>query len=97
MLDDQVVITIEDNGPGMGSEELVRVKEKFYKGSTKQSGTGLGLSIANEIVELHKGTLYIDSIRGIGTKVSVVLPIADRDLEDSMMTDTASKQKSTDA
>lgn len=97
MLDDQVVITIEDNGPGMSSEELVRVKEKFYKGSTKQSGTGLGLSIANEIVELHKGTLYIDSIRGIGTKVSVVLPIADRDLEDSMMTDTASKRKSTDA
>ncbi|MDU5951527.1 MAG: HAMP domain-containing sensor histidine kinase [Clostridiales bacterium] len=97
MLDDQVVITIEDNGPGMSSEELVRVKEKFYKGSTKQSGTGLGLSIANEIVELHKGTLYIDSIRGIGTKVSVVLPIADRDLEGSMMTDTAYKQKSTDA
>lgn len=75
MLDDQVVITIEDNGPGLSSEELLRVKEKFYKGSSKQSGTGLGLSIANEIVELHQGTLYIDSIRGIGSKVSVVLPI----------------------
>lgn len=74
MLDDQVVITVEDNGPGLSSEELLRVKEKFYKGSNKQSGTGLGLSIANEIVELHKGTLYIDSIRGIGSKVSVVLP-----------------------
>ena len=77
MLDDQVVMTIEDNGPGMSSEELVRVKEKFYKGSSKQSGTGLGLSIANEIVALHNGTFYIDSIRGVGTKVSVVLPYED--------------------
>lgn len=74
MLDDQVVMTVEDNGPGMSSEELMRVKEKFYKGSSKQSGTGLGLSIANEIVSLHNGTFYIDSIRGVGTKVSVVLP-----------------------
>lgn len=77
MLDDQVVMTIEDNGPGMSSEELLRVKEKFYKGSSKQSGTGLGLSIANEIVALHNGTFYIDSIRGVGTKVSVVLPFED--------------------
>lgn len=77
MLDDQVVMTIEDNGPGMSSEELLRVKEKFYKGSSKQSGTGLGLSIANEIVTLHNGTFYIDSIRGVGTKVSVVLPFED--------------------
>lgn len=75
LLDDQVVITVEDNGPGMSSEELMRVKEKFYKGSSKQSGTGLGLSIVNEIVALHNGTFYIDSIRGVGSKVSVVLPV----------------------
>lgn len=77
MLDDQIVVTVEDNGPGMSSEELLRVKEKFYKGSSKQSGTGLGLSIANEIIALHDGTFYIDSIRGVGTKVSVVLPFED--------------------
>lgn len=82
MLDDQVVMTIEDNGPGMSSEELVRVKEKFYKGSSKQSGTGLGLSIANEIVALHNGTFYVDSIRGVGTKVSVVLPYEESTAEE---------------
>lgn len=82
MLDDQVVITVEDNGPGMSSEDLMRVKEKFYKGSSRQSGTGLGLSIANEIIALHNGTFYIDSIRGVGTKVSVVLPFEkDENLE----------------
>lgn len=75
MLDDQVVMTIEDNGPGMTGADLLRVKQKFYKGSSNLSGTGLGLSIANEIVELHNGTMYVDSIRGYGTKVSVVLPI----------------------
>ncbi len=82
MLDDQVVITIEDNGPGMSSGDLMRVKEKFYKGSSKQSGTGLGLSIVNEIVALHKGTFYIDSIRGVGTKVSVVLPFEETEVDD---------------
>lgn len=60
----------------------MRVKEKFYKGSSKQSGTGLGLSIVNEIVALHKGTFYIDSIRGVGTKVSVVLPFEETEVDD---------------
>ncbi len=80
MLDDHVVISIEDNGPGMSPDDLARVKEKFYKGASKQSGSGIGLSVANEIVELHNGTLYIDSIRGVGTKVSIVLPFSDNDL-----------------
>lgn len=82
LLDDQVVITVEDNGPGMSSEEVMRVKEKFYKGSGKQSGTGLGLSIVNEIVNLHNGTFYIDSIRGVGTKVSIILPFEKRTLHE---------------
>lgn len=75
LLDDQIVMSIEDNGPGMTSSDLLRVKQKFYKGSSNLSGTGLGLSISNEIVELHNGTMYVDSIRGYGTKVSVVLPL----------------------
>lgn len=74
MLEDQVVITVEDNGPGMSSANLLHVKQKFYKGKSTLSGTGLGLSIANEIVTLHHGTMYVDSIPGYGTKVSLVLP-----------------------
>ena len=97
MLDDQVVITIEDNGPGMSSEELMRVKEKFYKGSSKQSGTGLGLSIANEIVALHSGTFYIDSIRGVGTKVSVVLPYEDSTTDEDELDLASGPQEESDA
>lgn len=74
IMDEQVVIYVEDNGIGMNAFELSRVKEKFYKGNNKMSGTGLGLAIANEIIALHQGTFYIDSIRSLGTKVSVILP-----------------------
>lgn len=81
MLDAHVVISVEDNGPGMSPDDLLWVKEKFYKGASKQSGSGIGLSVANEIVELHNGTLYIDSIRGVGTKVSIVLPFSDDEIQ----------------
>ena len=74
VVDDEVIIYVEDNGIGMEASELARVKEKFFKGNNKMSGTGLGLAIANEIIALHQGTFYIDSIRNVGSKVSVILP-----------------------
>ena len=74
VLDDQIVMIIEDNGSGISPEDLKRVKEKFYKGSSNKSGTGLGLSIASEIMELHGGKMLIDSTLGKGTKVVLVMP-----------------------
>lgn len=81
VLDDQVVMIIEDNGTGISPEDLTRVKEKFYKGSSNKSGTGLGLSIASEIMELHGGTMLIDSTYGKGTKVVLVMPYYYGDVE----------------
>ena len=74
VLDDQIVMIIEDNGSGIAPEDLKRVKEKFYKGSSNKSGTGLGLSIASEIMELHGGKMLLDSTQGKGTKVVLVMP-----------------------
>ncbi len=74
VLDDQIVMIIEDNGSGISPDDLKRVKEKFYKGSSNKSGTGLGLSIASEIMELHGGKMLIDSTQGKGTKVVLVMP-----------------------
>ena len=74
VLDDQIIVIIEDNGSGISPEDLQRVKEKFYKGSSNKSGTGLGLSIASEIMELHGGKMLIDSTMNIGTKVVLVMP-----------------------
>ncbi|TYQ17791.1 UNVERIFIED_CONTAM: signal transduction histidine kinase [Acetivibrio alkalicellulosi] len=66
-------VIIEDNGTGIPSSELPHITEKFYKGKSKQAGSGLGLSISKEIISLHKGTFYIDSVEGKGTKVSIGL------------------------
>jgi len=74
VLDDQIIVIVEDNGSGISPEDLIRVKEKFYKGSSNKSGTGLGLSIASEIMELHGGKMLIDSTLNIGTKVVLVMP-----------------------
>lgn len=75
VVDAQVVIMVQDNGSGIKPEDLIQVKEKFYKGSSRKSGTGLGLSIASEIMELHAGKMLIDSVPGEGTKVVLVLPL----------------------
>lgn len=75
IIDDQLVITVNDNGSGITPEDLQMVKDKFYKGTSKKSGTGLGLSIASEIVELHGGKLYVDSVLNNGTKVVILLPL----------------------
>lgn len=74
VLDDQIIVIVEDNGSGISPEDLERVKEKFYKGSSNKSGTGLGLSIASEIMELHGGKMLIDSTLNVGTKVVLVMP-----------------------
>ncbi|MBQ6853737.1 MAG: HAMP domain-containing histidine kinase, partial [Peptococcaceae bacterium] len=74
VLDDQIIVIVEDNGSGISPEDLQRVKEKFYKGSSNKSGTGLGLSIASEIMELHGGKMLIDSTLNVGTKVVLVMP-----------------------
>ena len=74
VLDDQIIVIVEDNGSGISPEDLQRVKEKFYKGSSNKSGTGLGLSIASEIMELHGGKMLIDSTLNVGTKVVLAMP-----------------------
>jgi len=72
----QVCIEVTDAGIGMTPAQLARVCERFYRAdsSGKISGTGLGMSIVREIVELHRGTLGLDSMPGRGTQVSLCLP-----------------------
>ena len=75
-VEDNVVVTIRDFGPGIPEEELPLVKKKFYKGNTKVRGTGIGLAVCDEIVEIHGGTLDITNAPGGGTMVTVSLPSA---------------------
>ena len=72
----KLVATVRDYGQGIPEAELPFVKEKFYKGSSKQRGSGIGLAVTEEIVALHGGTLDIASAVGEGTTVTVTLPSA---------------------
>lgn len=73
--DDKVVIEVVDNGIGISQDNLTRVKDRFFQVNHQGGGTGLGLAISQQLVELHHGQMDIQSELGIGTKVSVSLPI----------------------
>ncbi|MCX7705593.1 MAG: ATP-binding protein [bacterium] len=74
--EENVVITIEDNGCGISEENMNKIFEPLF--STKPKGTGLGLPIVNEIVAQHNGRIHVESKEGIGTKVTLVLPFNHR-------------------
>jgi signal transduction histidine kinase len=72
---DQVRISVTDDGPGIPVEEQTRIFERFYRvGGSPAVGTGLGLAIARGIVELHGGTLRVQSAPGAGSTFTVTLP-----------------------
>ena len=56
----------------------LRLRKKFYKANQTQRGSGIGLAVADEIVKLHSGTLDIASTEGVGTVVSISIPILKR-------------------
>lgn len=72
-----VKVCVRDYGVGIPEAELPFVKEKFYKGSSKERGSGIGLAVTDEIVKLHGGTLTIESKQGEGTAVTVSVPAID--------------------
>ena len=69
-----VKISFRDYGKGIPASELPHVKEKFYKGSSKNRGTGIGLSVCDEIVTRHGGELTIRNAEGGGCMVTILLP-----------------------
>lgn len=73
-----VAVSVRDNGPGIATEHLPRLTERFYRIDEARSrdagGTGLGLAIVKHVVERHRGTLNIRSTPGAGTEVTVILP-----------------------
>nr|WP_207754914.1 HAMP domain-containing sensor histidine kinase [Desulforadius tongensis] len=78
--DDRVLISVADNGPGIPPNEIEHIWERFYKVDKSRTrgagGSGLGLAIAKRIVELHGGTITVESTLGEGSVFTVILPIA---------------------
>ena len=76
--DGSLLIQVADNGIGIAPEDIDKVFERFSQvdGSytRRHSGTGLGLHLTKKLVELHGGTIRLESEVGVGTTVSVTLP-----------------------
>ena len=71
----EIVLSIEDEGPGFPEESLSRIFEKFYRiPGTKAGGTGLGLSIVKGFVEFHGGTVQAENREGGGARFEIRLP-----------------------
>jgi two-component system OmpR family sensor kinase len=76
-----VCFEVEDRGLGVPEEDLPRLFTAFFRGERSRSrgtgGVGLGLTLAKRIVEAHGGTIAVESERGTGTLVRVVLPVGE--------------------
>ena len=75
----KTTITVSDTGQGISPEEARRLFDRFFRGSTderRSPGTGLGLSIVKSLVDLHGGTIDVQSTPGRGTTFTVRLPSA---------------------
>jgi signal transduction histidine kinase len=75
--DDYVSIRVSDTGVGIPQKDLPRIFEPFYRSEKtgKLSGTGIGLAIVLEIMKMHKGTIEVESIEGVGTSFKLTFPI----------------------
>ena len=75
--DDEIVLSVEDEGPGMSDDEIARIGEPFAQGAsaqlTEERGSGLGLALVASLTGLHGGEFDIES-DGDGTLVSMTLP-----------------------
>ncbi|HWX16903.1 MAG TPA: ATP-binding protein [Chthoniobacterales bacterium] len=79
--DDEIVLSVSDNGVGIGKNDLPRIFERFYRADKARSpesirGTGLGLSIVKHIAQRHGGRAEAESEPERGTTIRVILPMA---------------------
>jgi two-component system phosphate regulon sensor histidine kinase PhoR len=78
--DREIELSVNDNGIGIGEEDLPRIFERFYRADKARSpdkvrGTGLGLAIVKHIAQLHGGRVEAESELGTGTTIRVLLPM----------------------
>jgi signal transduction histidine kinase len=71
---DHVVLSVEDDGPGIPEEIRGKIFDPFFTTKEVGKGTGQGLAITHRIVEDHAGKIEVESTPGVGTKISIMLP-----------------------
>ena len=86
--DGSFTIAVRDTGPGIPAADHAKIFEEFQQADTlstrRKGGTGLGLSIAKRIIQMHGGTIHVESSPGQGSTFSVILPlIVDKQVGDA--------------
>ena len=73
---DRFIFQVSDEGIGMDMEMQGKIFDRFYQGDVSHSteGCGLGLSLVKKIIELHRGTIHVESVPGKGSAFTVILP-----------------------
>ncbi len=79
-VDEQLVVSVTDNGAGMSMETQERVFEPFFTTKDVGEGMGLGLSICHTIVKSHGGQIKVQSVEGVGSEFVLNLPVVQEDL-----------------
>lgn len=76
--DNQLILQVTDNGPGIAAGDQPHIFDKFYRGAnTKEEGSGLGLAIVKSIVDAHQGRIWVESTAGKGSSFFIVLPVSE--------------------
>ena len=70
--EDDVVIVVGDDGPGIPTDQIGRIFDPFF--TTKEKGTGLGLATSHAVIAEHGGSIDVQSSVGTGTQMMVTLP-----------------------
>jgi signal transduction histidine kinase len=74
----EVIVAVEDTGPGIAEEDLPRIFDRYWQvGRRRRGGAGLGLAIAKGIIEAHEGRIWVESEPGRGSTFSFALPVAE--------------------
>ena len=82
ILNDEAVaqLTIKDNGVGISEHHVQNIFERFYKVDSRATGSGIGLHLTKVLVELHNGTINVESTEGKGTQFGVFFPFRQREI-----------------
>jgi signal transduction histidine kinase/ligand-binding sensor domain-containing protein/DNA-binding response OmpR family regulator len=90
--ENESIIIVKDTGIGISAGQLDKVFDRFYQVDSSQTrsyeGSGLGMALAKELVELHHGTISLESIEGRGSTFTVRLPLGKEHLRKDELTDT---------